>query len=39
MEPPKVFISYAWTNATYESEVLSIAERLRNDGVDAIIDK
>ena len=39
METPKVFISYAWTNVDYESEILSIAERLLNDGIDAVIDK
>jgi hypothetical protein len=39
METPKVFISYAWTNEDYELEILNIAERLRNDGIDAIIDK
>lgn len=35
-EHPKAFISYSWTS---EKFALSLAERLRNDGVDAIIDK
>ena len=35
-EHPKAFISYSWTS---EKFALSLAERLRDDGVDAIIDK
>ena len=35
-EHPKVFISYSWTSTDF---ALSLAERLRNDGIDAVIDK
>lgn len=35
-EHPKVFVSYSWTSQDF---ALSLAERLRYDGVDAIIDK
>ena len=35
-EHPKAFISYSWTCTEF---ALSLAERLRNDGIDAIIDK
>ena len=35
-EHPKAFISYSWTSTDF---ALSLAERLRNDGIDAIIDK
>lgn len=34
-EVPKVFISYAWGN---KEKVLSLAERLKNDGIDVMID-
>ena len=35
-EHPKIFISYSWTSTDF---ALSLAERLRNDGIDAVIDK
>ena len=35
-EHPRAFISYSWASAEF---ALSLAERLRNDGIDAIIDK
>jgi hypothetical protein len=37
--PPKVFISYAWSNAAHERWVLDLATQLRERGVDAILDK
>jgi hypothetical protein len=33
---PKVFISYSWSNA---ARVVELAERLRHDGVDVVLDK
>lgn len=36
---PKVFISYSWTSAVHEEWVLQLAQRLRSDGVNAILDK
>jgi uncharacterized protein YuzE len=39
MERPKVFISYAWTNDNYGSEIIFIAEKLMADGIETIIDK
>jgi hypothetical protein len=35
-EHPKAFISYSWTSTEF---AIALAERLRNDGIDAIIDK
>lgn len=35
----KVFISYSWTNDYHEQWVLELAERLRENGVDIILDK
>lgn len=37
--PPKVFISYSWTSPEYEETVLELATRLRNDGIDIVLDK
>ncbi|BFG80449.1 SEFIR domain-containing protein [Paraburkholderia terrae] len=37
--PPKLFISYSWTTPAHERWVLDLAERLRGDGVDVILDK
>lgn len=36
---PRAFISYAWTSPTHESWVLQLSTRLREDGVDVILDK
>lgn len=36
---PKKFLSYAWTNPEHEAWVLALAERLRGNGVDVILDK
>lgn len=33
---PKVFISYAWSNT---ERVIELAQRLKNDGVDVVLDK
>jgi hypothetical protein len=38
-KPPKVFISYSWTNAEHEQFVLELATSLRTHGVDAVLDK
>lgn len=35
---PKVFISYAWTSDEYREKVIAFASRLRQDGIDAILD-
>lgn len=35
----RTFISYSWSSPTHESWVLNLATRLREDGVDAILDK
>lgn len=37
--PPKVFISYSWTNEAHEQWVIDLATRLREDGIDAKLDK
>ncbi len=36
---PKVFISYAHKNQAYEDEVLQFANKLRSEGIDAMIDQ
>ena len=36
---PRTFISYSWSSPTHEAWVLSLASRLREDGVDVILDK
>lgn len=36
---PRTFISYAWSSPTHEAWVLALASRLREDGVDVILDK
>ncbi len=38
-EPPKVFISYSHDSADHAARVLKLANVLRRDGVDAIIDQ
>jgi hypothetical protein len=37
--PPKVFISYSHDSPEHEQRVLKLANRLRNDGIDAAIDQ
>jgi hypothetical protein len=39
VENPKVFISYSWDNEDHKNWVLNLAKRLRENGVDAIIDR
>jgi hypothetical protein len=36
---PRAFISYAWTSPTHQTWVLNLATRLREDGVDVLLDK
>ena len=36
---PKVFISYAWNSEDYQSKVISLASRLKDNGVEVILDK
>jgi hypothetical protein len=38
-DPPKVFISYSWSNDTHIDWVLDLAERLMSDRIDVVIDK
>lgn len=38
-EAPKVFISYSWDNEEHEKWILELATKLRENGVDAILDK
>jgi SEFIR domain len=38
-EPPKVFISYSHDSPEHAQHVLELAERLRKDGVDALLDQ
>ena len=35
----RVFISYAWSNDVYQEMVINLATKLRNDGIDVILDK
>ncbi len=37
--PPKLFISYSWTNPQHEKWVVELAEKLVASGVDATLDK
>ena len=37
--PTKAFVSYSWSSPTHETWVLDLATRLREDGVDVILDK
>lgn len=37
--PPRLFISYRWSNPPHEAWVLELASALRGDGVDVILDK
>jgi hypothetical protein len=38
-QPPKAFISYSWDDETHRKWVKALAARLRNDGVDATLDR
>jgi SEFIR domain-containing protein len=38
-KPPKVFISYSHDSPVHAQHVLELAERLRNDGVNAVLDQ
>lgn len=35
---PQVFISYSWTNKEYQETIISLASRMRHDGVDVKLD-
>lgn len=37
--PVRAFISYSWSSPTHEAWVIQLASRLREDGVDVILDK
>ncbi|MBC3907394.1 toll/interleukin-1 receptor domain-containing protein [Undibacterium umbellatum] len=39
MDAPKLFISYSWSSVDHEQWVLELATRLRESGVDVILDK
>jgi hypothetical protein len=39
MEPPAVFISYSHDSPEHEANVLALANRLRADGIDAVLDQ
>jgi tetratricopeptide (TPR) repeat protein len=39
MEPPAVFISYSHDSPEHEAKVLALADRLRADGIDAVLDQ
>ena len=39
LKNPKVFISYSWSSSDHEKWVLNLAEKLRGDGIDVILDK
>lgn len=39
MIPPKLFISYSWSNPDHEQWVINLATNLRESGVDVIFDK
>lgn len=36
--PPKVFISYSWTNQEYQNKVIEFAQRLTSDGIYVVAD-
>ena len=36
---PKVFISYSWDSIEHKNKVLSLAQALRDDGIDCMIDQ
>lgn len=37
--PPRAFVSYSWSSDDHTAWVLALAERLRSDGVDVVIDR
>ncbi|MBL8811695.1 MAG: TIR domain-containing protein [Planctomycetaceae bacterium] len=37
--PPRVFISYSWTNDPHIEWVADLGERLMNDGIDVVLDQ
>ena len=37
--PPKLFVSYSWTNLDHEAWVIQLATDLRENGIDVILDK
>jgi hypothetical protein len=39
MASPKVFISYSHDSPAHEAKVLALANRLRRNGVDAIVEQ
>jgi SEFIR domain. len=39
VDSPSVFVSYCWTSTPHQNWVLTLAERLRSDGVNIILDK
>ncbi|MEK7995788.1 MAG: tetratricopeptide repeat protein, partial [Planctomycetota bacterium] len=39
MAAPKVFISYSHNSPAHEAKVLALANRLRGDGIDAVLDQ
>lgn len=38
-EPPRVFLSYSWDSESHKQRVLDLAQKLRNDGIDAWLDR
>lgn len=38
-KPPKVFISYSWSNTDHMNQVLDLAYKLNDDGVHVVIDE
>lgn len=39
VQPPRVFISYSHDSEAHKDRVLQLADRLRRDGIDAVIDR
>jgi tetratricopeptide (TPR) repeat protein len=39
MTPPRVFISYSHDSPAHEAKVLALADRLRSNGIDAVLDQ
>lgn len=37
--PPKVFISYSWDSSDHQNWVLELAKKLRENGIDVVLDK
>jgi hypothetical protein len=36
---PRIFVSYSWSSPTHESWVVSLSERMVQDGIDVVLDK